>query len=161
MKARILTAMFLVVGTVGSCANTTTTSPGSPNTTTKVFDLHEWTVSAPDGLKAGKVKLTASNSGGETHELVLVRGTDPNALPTNADGSINEDDIAESDKIGEIADVAAGRSTTKTFDLPAGSYLAFCNIVEKMGMGMDMGDGNQGMTHVHYQLGMVTAFTVS
>ena len=146
-------------------------SGGSSAPTT--FELREWAVTPPTApLAAGAVDVTATNTGSETHELVVVRG-DAASLPTLADGSVDEDAIPEADKAGEIPDVAPGTSATATLDLPAGDYVAFCNIVDQMGdggMGTDgMGDGgmggggtgNGGMGHVHYRLGMVTQFTVT
>jgi hypothetical protein len=137
------------------------------------FELREWAVTPPTTpLQAGAVEVTATNTGSETHELVVVRG-DAASLPTLADGSVDEDAIPEADKAGEIPDIAPGASGTATLDLPAGDYVAFCNIVDQMGdggMGTDgMGDGgmggggtgNGGMGHVHYRLGMVTQFTVT
>lgn len=55
-----------------------------------------------------------------------------------------------------------GKSVTKTLDLSAGDYVAFCNIVDTMGSG-GMGSGGMGngttmghgMHHVHYKQGMV------
>jgi len=113
------------------------------------------------------VRITATNHGHETHELVIVRASDAGSLPTKADGSVDEDKIQDTDKAGEITDVAAGKSVTKTLDLPAGRYLAICNLVEQMGSGMGgmgpggMGNGRAMGQHVHYHLGMVTQFTVT
>ena len=60
--------------------------------------------------------------------------------------------------VGEIADVPAGASHHKTFDLRPGSYVAFCNIVGGMGIGNGM---MGGMEHVHFAAGMHTEFAVS
>ena len=49
---------------------------------------------------------------------------------------VDEEAIAESDKMGETGDVAARSSVTKTFDLPAGTYVMFCNIDSKNGAGV-------------------------
>ena len=152
-------------------AITAPTVPSKANT----FVLDEWSVVPPKGdLAAGKVAVTATNNGKETHELVIVRASDAASLPTKPDGSINEDKIPESKKAGEIEDLAAGKSKTKTLDLPAGDYIAFCNIVDDNGGDMgggDMGSGGMdngsgmgngsGMNHVHFELGMVNYFTVA
>ncbi|MEO6715417.1 MAG: hypothetical protein ABIM89_18605 [Mycobacteriales bacterium] len=109
--------------------------------------------------------------GSETHELVFVRLKDPSALPTKSDGSVDEEKISEGDKAGEIADVRAGKSATKDLEQTAGEYVAICNLVEATGQSHDgmssggmAGDGmnsSSGMSHVHYQRGMVTRFTVT
>ncbi len=176
-RLAILTAPLAVAALLAGCGSdkpsTAGTTPASSKATTFVLD--EWSVVPPEqDLAAGKAAITATNKGSETHELVIVRASDAASLPTKADGSINEDKIPESKKAGEIADVAAGKTKTKTLDLPAGDYIAFCNIVEDMGksdMGSgDMGDGSDmngdsgvaaGMDHVHFKLGMVNYFTVT
>jgi hypothetical protein len=82
---------------------------------------------------------------------------DAASLPTKSDGSVDEDQL-DRVKVGEIADVPAGRSQDKTFDLQPGAYVAFCNIVGGMGMGNGM---MGGMEHVHFDAGMHTEFTVT
>jgi hypothetical protein len=103
--------------------------------------------------------------GGEDHELVIVSAASADELPTNADGSVDEDKLASA-TVGETGDVAPGSSKTKTFALPRGTYVAFCNLVDQMGSGGSMGSGHmgsgnaRGMDHVHFALGMSTTFTV-
>jgi hypothetical protein len=165
--AVIAAALIMSIAACGSDKPSGTASRASKATT---FVLDEWSIVPPStNLHAGKVAITATNNGKETHELVIVRGTDAASLPKKADGSVNEDKIPESKKAGEITDLAAGKSKTKTLDLPAGDYIAFCNIVENMGnSGMGSGDmnngsgmGSGGMHHVHFKLGMVNYFTVA
>lgn len=179
-------AACLAVVLLASCSSggdrsgSGTTAPEA-STTTKVtsstdgaFVLDEWSIRPPvDALEAGKVEIVAVNQGREVHELVIVRAADAASLPTKPDGSVDEDAIAEAKKVGEIADVPANQTRSTSLDLPKGSYVAFCNIVDSMGDG-GMGNGNggmgsgmmgsapgDGMQHVHYALGMVTTFTVT
>ena len=171
---RIRHSLFVsgVVLALAACGSgTDTTNGGSSPVNGKTFVLNEWSVTGPtDNLHAGRMELTVSNHGRETHELVIVRAADVASLPTKPDGSVDEDKIPEADKVGEIGDLEAGKSGTKTFDLAAGGYVAFCNLIDQMGagnggMGSDgmggNGMGGNGMGHVHYSLGMVTAFTVT
>ncbi len=166
----IAAALTMSIAACGSDKPANTTSAPSKATT---FVLDEWSIVPPKGdLLAGKVAISASNNGKEPHELVIVRAADAASLPTKADGSVNEDKIPEAKKAGEIADLAAGKTKTKTLNLPAGDYIAFCNIVEGKGnggmgsggmndgSGMGMGSGT-GMHHVHFKLGMVNYFTVA
>lgn len=168
-----LAALLAACGSDGGGSNSADAS--SPDT----FVLNEWSVAAPTTpIHAGSVRITAVNDGSETHELVIVRAADAASLPTKADGSVDEEAIPEADKPGEIPDVAAGDSASTTLDLPAGDYVAFCNLVEQMGNsgtgnsgtgnggmgGSGMGSGGMGgggMNHVHFQLGMSVAFTVT
>jgi hypothetical protein len=155
-------ALALVLAACGS-------SDDNPSAATndKAFVLNEWAITPPTApLHAGKVEITATNIGGETHELVIVRASDAGSLPTKADGSVDEEMIPEADKPGEIPDIAAGKTVTKTLDLPAGHYVAICNLVEGMGSGNgSMMDGSvgsgSGMGHVHFRLGMKTSFEVT
>jgi len=153
-----IVVLVLVVGGCGGDAKRATpeASAEKPNT----FALQEWAVLAPTNtLKAGTVELTAVNTGHETHELVIVRAAESGDLPTKADGSVDEDKIPESQKVGEISELQAGRSATKAFELVAGDYVALCNLVDQMGTDSMNGMGGM-MNHVHYQLGMATRFSV-
>lgn len=168
----LLTAAALAV-VLAACSTTSGTGKPSAPTDANAFVLREWSVSPPTvRLQSGKVQITTTNLGSETHELVIVRASDLASLPLKSDGSVDEDKVREADKAGEFPDLAAGKSATKTLDLSAGSYVAFCNLVDQMGqstggmgnggMGSSgMGSSGSGMGHVHYRLGMVTQFTVA
>lgn len=120
------------------------------------FRLYEWGISADSKqLPSGSQTITALNTGNHTHELVIVKAADAASLPTTSDGSVDEKAL-ESKTVGEIADVAAGSSKHATFDLAPGTYVAFCNITDNMGMGM-----GGGVEHNHFELGMHTTFTVN
>jgi plastocyanin len=155
-RPAVLVAVLSIL--IAACGGATDGTDGSSNSGGNSFVLDEWSI-RPADLVNGKIRITATNVGTETHELIIVRGSDPKLLPTKPDGSVDEDKIPAADLVGEIPDVVSAKSATRTFDLGAGEYLAFCNIVDTMGMGGGMAHG--GMGHVHYQLGMVTSFTVA
>jgi hypothetical protein len=143
-----LAVVPLFVGACGSSSKSDTAAAGGAGENT--FGLGEYTIAPPTNtMHAGTVEITANNIGGEEHELVIVRAPDVASLPTEKNGSVNEDQIAEADKVGEIEDVAAGSEKSASFDLTPGKYVAFCNVVDA-----DMGD-------VHFSEGMHVAFTVS
>jgi len=79
----------------------------------------------------GKIKLAIKNVGIEKHELVVVRGSDAKALPTKPDGSVDEEKIAKADKLGELGELKAHKTKSKVFKFPPGSYIFFCNLVDK------------------------------
>jgi hypothetical protein len=150
----IMGMALMTAACAGSKSNSSSAS--SKNT----FVLGEFSVIPPTNtLHPGGITITANNVGGETHELVIVRADSVSALPMKADGSVDEDKIAEADKVGEIADVAPRSHQSKTFDLAAGSYVAFCNLVDSM-MGSSSMMGGHGTGHVHFAEGMVADFTV-
>ncbi len=132
-------------------------SGSSPPVKAGRFRLDEWSITADRSrLPSGRQTITATNTGHETHELVIIAARDVAAIPTKSDGSVDEAPL-EAVKVGEIADVASGASKTHVFDLAPGSYVAFCNLVDQMGHGNGMGGG---MSHVHFEMGMHTTFSV-
>jgi uncharacterized cupredoxin-like copper-binding protein len=103
---------------------------------------------AEASIGAGEITFEATNEGpDDNHELVVIR-TDlaPDALPTNEDGTVNEDGEGI-EVIGEIEEFPPGETQSATFDLEAGAYVFICNVFEEEG-------------EAHYEQGMRTAFTV-
>ncbi len=155
-RSLVLAACVLTVVTFG-CGGGPASSESSLPVQAGRFRLDEWSITADRAdLPSGRQTITATNTGHKTHELVIVAARDAAELPTNADGSVDEDRL-EAVTVGEIADVASGTSKTHEFDLAPGSYVAFCNVVDQMGHGNGMGGG---MSHVHFEMGMHTTFSV-
>jgi hypothetical protein len=125
---------------------------------TSTITLQEFSVTAQPGLvKAGKVTVAVKNGGSIIHELVIVRAASPQALPTvtkaggeRSVGAVDEEALAEVNLMGEAGDVPPGKTVTKTFALPAGTYVLFCNIDNKSG----------GTTVNHFKKGMATTLVV-
>jgi uncharacterized cupredoxin-like copper-binding protein len=115
--------------------------------------LQEFSV-IPDesSISSGKVTFDVTNEGpNEVHELVVLK-TDlaADALPTNSDGSADEEG-AGVEPIDEIEDLAVGDSRDLTVDLQPGHYVLVCNIVST----------HEGEVEAHYKLGMRAEFTVT
>jgi uncharacterized cupredoxin-like copper-binding protein len=87
---------------------------------------------------AGLTTISAPNEGTVEHELVLFRtNTDPAKLPTEKDGSVNEEKLDKvAEEGGEIADVEAGETKSETFNLKPGKYVIFCNLPGHYAAGM-------------------------
>jgi hypothetical protein len=100
----------------------------------------------------GKNNFVVKNAGTETHEFVIVRGADPAALPTAADGSVDEDQIPKSDQVGELEKIKKGKTKSKTFKLSTASYILFCNTVDTE---------EDGTVVSHFQRGMSTVINAS
>lgn len=114
--------------------------------------LSEWIVEPDPGTApAGDVTFLADDQGGDEHELVMVRADDPADLPTDADGTVDEDQIAEDDFIGEIEELEPGTQDEATFTVEPGTYVLFCNITED----------EDGEVVSHFAEGMHTTFTVT
>lgn len=191
-RSRILALCALAVLAIGlaGCGgdkNTSSVTGSTAGSTQATFVLTEWKITLDGKIPAGQVNLKIDNQGGEKHELVIVAATDIPSLPRKSDGSVDEDKIPAADKVGESGDIAARSSVTKTFTFAPGAYVAFCNLVDDMGMpGSTMMNGDHGnmgmggdhgsmngngngngtgtgttMGHVHVAQGMAMTFTVA
>lgn len=160
---RTRTALVGLVGVVFAFSACGGSSNSSSSSSANTFKLSEFKIVPPTNeLHSGSVKIVADNVGGEVHELVLVRAKGADALPMKSDGSVDEDKIVSADKVGEIAGVAPGSQKSKTFDLAAGTYVAFCNVTDSMGATMmDGSEMGSGMGHVHFDQGMHVVVTVT
>jgi hypothetical protein len=119
---------------------------------TVAVELKEWTVlPARADVPAGRVTFEARNAGKEAHELVVVRADDPAALPLAADGTVDEEKLPEGAFVGEVEAFPAGQRCPGTFELTAGRYALFCNLLETEA---------DGSKENHYANGMRAGFEV-
>jgi hypothetical protein len=117
---------------------------------TIAVELKEWAVlPARADVPAGTVTFEARNTGEDAHELVVVRAADPASLPLAADGTVDEEKLPEGAFVGEIEAFPATQTCPGTFELTAGSYALFCNILETEA---------DGAKENHYANGMRTRF---
>jgi hypothetical protein len=124
---------------------------GSSDATIAV-ELKEWSVlPARADVPAGTITLDANNTGTDAHELVVVRADDPAKLPLAADGTVDEGKLPEGAFVGEIEPFPAKQRCTGTFQLAAGRYALFCNLLETEA---------DGAKENHYANGMRSAFEV-
>jgi uncharacterized cupredoxin-like copper-binding protein len=141
----------IFVATVAALALVSAGCSGDEETTVDVTVQEFAVIPAESSAPAGDVTFDVMNEGpDDTHEFVVFK-TDlaPDALPTAADGSVDEEGEGV-ELIDEIEDIAVGDTPTLTVTLDAGSYVFICNIVQEEG----------GETIAHYQQGMRIAFTV-
>jgi hypothetical protein len=149
-----MTTMGKLVITAVVAASLAVAAPAlaAPKATDVKAKLFEFKIKLkPKAPAPGSVRIVARNIGTEKHEIVIVRGADAAALPTKADGSVDEALIPETDKLGEIPEFKPKQTKKKTFELESGSYVAFCNVVD---------DEPDGSTLSHFAQGMYTTFTV-
>jgi hypothetical protein len=146
MRVHSITATIIVpVALLVGCG-------GGSDTSGVDVGLKEFAVTPdPVEVDAGETEFTADNIGTEVHEMVIVRARSAADLPTDADGAVDEDQIAKDDQIGEIEDVQIGRTKSISFDMKAGDYVIFCNIVDEEA---------DGTTVSHFKEGMHESFTV-
>jgi uncharacterized cupredoxin-like copper-binding protein len=144
---RLVSAVAMLGLTVPACGG-----GGGGDTEVKV-GLNEYKVTPnPVEVKSGTLRFEADNLGSIKHEMVMVRAKDAAALAKDATGAVDEEKIAESDKMGELADIAAGAKKAKSFKLAPGSYVIFCNITDQ---------NPDGTTLNHFKQGMSETFTVN
>ena len=141
-----------VVSESASAPAASEASSAVPEGTVHVL-LSEWIVEpSPTTAAAGAVTFQADDQGGEEHEMVIVRADDPAALPTDADGAVDEDQIPEDDFIDEVEELEPGTQDEVTVTLDPGSYVLFCNITDTE---------DDGTVESHFANGMSTTFTVN
>jgi hypothetical protein len=139
-------------GTASAAAACKPVGDAGSSDATIAVELKEWTVlPARADVPAGTVTFDARNTGADAHELVVVRADDPAELPLAADGTVDEEKLPEGAFVGEIEAFPAKQTCTGTFELAAGGYALFCNILETEA------DGKQ---ENHYANGMRTRFEV-
>lgn len=111
--------------------------------------LKEWYV-LPDKrtVDAGGVTFKVANQGRIDHEFIVIK----TALPVH-DLPVNEKGLNEKKAglmMGEIEDIHPGEMKEITFNMFSGSYVLFCNRVER--------EDHEIISH--YRKGMRVAFTV-
>jgi uncharacterized cupredoxin-like copper-binding protein len=105
---------------------------------TTTVTLSEFKVKpSPARVTHGKVTFKVKNAGDMEHELVILR-TSTKAAKLKVSGNR----AVEKGEVGEIEDVAAGKSKSHAFNLKKGHYVLLCNIPG------------------HYKAGMYADFTV-
>ncbi len=148
--AAVALVIALAVAGCGSSSDSNTdsagksTAPGgaTQSTTAPVSTidaaLNEWsiTTNAPNA-KSGEVTFDASNEGQAPHELVVLKTDQPAGSLKVTDGR-----VSEKDSVGEVSELAAGKSGSTSIDLKPGKYVLVCNITG------------------HYEQGMYTSLTV-
>jgi hypothetical protein len=85
----------------------------------------------PRSVPAGRVGFVVENVGKEPHELVIIKGVAPGALPTHRHGALDESRLPAGALVGEIEAFPAGESCDGVFALTPGEYTLVCNLTEK------------------------------
>jgi uncharacterized cupredoxin-like copper-binding protein len=122
--ARILRALpvaVLVAGLLVALHAATADGAASKSVSAK---LSEFKVRpSKTSVAHGRVTFTVDNGGEKTHELVVIR-TDRSASKLPVHGK----QASEKGAVGEVEDVAAGKSRKLTLNLKKGHYVLICNI---------------------------------
>lgn len=118
-----------------------------------MVSLNAGTVTVEGPVPAGYVEFAIENQGTEGHELLIVKGFDPELLPTDADagGSVDEAALEAGSIILESGEIASLETCLKLITLAPGDYIALCNRV--------VGEGEEMETH--FAQGEFVTFTVA
>lgn len=131
---RLLVAVVLLAAASTSCRETTAAI---------VVKLGDYSLTAsPKRAEEGNVIVDLDNAGPSDHEIVLVRGDDPAALPVGGDGRVDVSKVVVADQVERFP---AGRWRIMFPDTRYGSYVLFCNLITP---------GPDGKPTSHYQRGM-------
>jgi uncharacterized cupredoxin-like copper-binding protein len=86
--------------------------------------LSEFKISpSPKSVSAGKVTFTVKNKGDMEHEMVVIK-TSTAASKLKVSGNR----ASEKGSVGEVEDIAGGKSKKLTLNLKKGHYALICNI---------------------------------
>jgi uncharacterized cupredoxin-like copper-binding protein len=81
------------------------------------------------------------NDGHVPHELIMVKAPRSGSnLPLKPDADVNEETPGLTSELDTGSSLAAGETRTLTADIPAGHYIAVCNLPGhyKLGMRVDL-----------------------
>jgi uncharacterized cupredoxin-like copper-binding protein len=123
----LLCALLLcVAGTAGAATTVQTLGIKLQDSSTDPSIRHMQVVLDLGTIKPGRVTLQAENqSKSLVHEVIIARDDGAKELPLDA----KRDRVIESRvrPLGEIADLAPGKTGKLTVNLKAGTYVLFCN----------------------------------
>jgi hypothetical protein len=126
-RAALVVSAVVLTGALASSP-----SGASPSGTAPVRGPHpvieeDFHITAPDVVRAGRVKLQVTNSGPDDHELIVVRRTD-GELPMRADGLTVNEKAIRTRVAGGLEAGEPGRVRTLRLKLTPGRYELFCNM---------------------------------
>jgi uncharacterized cupredoxin-like copper-binding protein len=137
----VVATLGLGASSAGAAAKPTTTVTVDVGDTAGVNAAMTMTVS-PDTAPAGKVKFVVTNNGTILHEFVVLKLKGTKTFDTMVVNPKTHE-VSEATNVGEVGNVAKGKTKSKTLTLKKGNYALVCNISK------------------HYELGMRAGFTVT
>ena len=118
-------------------------APSAAAVVAPTVTLTEWSVAVGGTIKAGKLKITSTNTGVAQHELLIFKSDlAASAYPLDKAGNIIEEGAGVT-LVSDGANIDPAGSQVRSIDLTPGKYLFLCNIPG------------------HFKAGMFTAVTVT
>ena len=120
-RVGLLGLLAVLVAVIAAVAVATSSDAAAKSTT---VTLREFKVSpSPKSVSHGKVTFTVKNSGDMEHELVVIKTSKrASKLP------VSYNRASDKGSVGEVEDIAGGKSKKASFNLKAGHYVLICNI---------------------------------
>ena len=134
-RAGLLGLLAVLAAVIVAIVVAATSNAASKST---AVTLSEFKVAAaPKSVSHGKVTFKVKNAGDMEHQLVVLKTAKAaNQLPVSGNRAGDEGSV------GEVEDIASGKSKNLTLNLKKGHYVLLCNLPG------------------HYKAGMRTDFTV-
>jgi uncharacterized cupredoxin-like copper-binding protein len=133
-KATILSVALVAVLAVGVATASAVDAKTRVNVTLTEFKIKP----VPTTVAAGKVTFLVKNAGKVEHEFVVIKTKlAPGKLP------VSGNEASEKGAVGEVGELAPGKSGRVTLNLKPGKYVFICNLPS------------------HYKLGQYIGFRVS
>jgi uncharacterized cupredoxin-like copper-binding protein len=134
-RVGLLGLLAVLAAVIAAVAVATTSSAASKSAKVTVSDFK--VAVSPKSAAHGKVTLTVKNAGDMEHELIVIKtSTAAGKLPVKGKSA------SEKGSVGEVEDIAGGKSKKLTLNLKKGHYVLICNLPG------------------HYKAGMHADFTV-
>ena len=126
IKSVLCSLLFIAAGTGNAASTAQTVGIKLEDSSTDPSIAHMRVVLDHDALKPGRVTFQADNrSKTLVHEVLIARDNGAKELPYDA----KHDRVIEArvHPLGEIADLAPGKTGKLSLNLKPGKYLVFCN----------------------------------
>jgi uncharacterized cupredoxin-like copper-binding protein len=126
IRAALCSLLLVAAGAANAAATAQSLGIKLQDSSTDPSIAHMRIVLDHDALKPGRVALQAENQSKTlVHEVIIARDTGAKELPFDAKHErVIEKRVA---RLGEIADLAPGKTGKLTVNLKPGSYVLFCN----------------------------------
>jgi uncharacterized cupredoxin-like copper-binding protein len=120
-RVLVLGALAVLAAAIVAVMLASTSNAASKSTT---VTLTEFKVApSPKTVSGGKVTFTVKDKGDMEHELVVIK-TSKSASKLPVSGK----QASEKGAVGEVEDIAGGKSKKLTLNLKAGHYVLICNL---------------------------------
>ncbi len=138
-------AVLLLVGhstNSGTAANSATATVQAPKGSVEVIETDFHITMSQTVLPANThITFIVHNNGRVPHELIIVKALPSGSnLPLKPDADVNEETPGLTSELDTGSSLAPGETRALTADMPAGHYIAVCNLPGhyKLGMRADL-----------------------